>query len=243
MKILITDDEPLARDRLRRQLVEIGGLEVVGEAASGGEALELSERLRPDLVLLDIRMPGMDGLEAAMHLAAQEQPPAVIFTTAYGDHALAAFEANAVDYLLKPVRRERLEQALDKARWLNRAQLDALKQAAPAARTHVCSRLTSGIKLVPVKEIIYFRADHKYVMARHIHGEVLIEDSLKDLSREFADDFLRIHRNTLIAKSFLEGLERCPDGSYRARLRGVAERPEVSRRLVPFVKQHLLRYA
>ena len=134
MKVLITDDEPLARDRLRRLLVEIGNIEIVGEAASGGEALELSERTRPDLVLLDIRMPGLDGLEPAAHLAAQEQPPAVVFTTAYGDHALAAFEASAVDYLLKPIRRERLEQSLDKARRLNRLQLDALKRARPAAR-------------------------------------------------------------------------------------------------------------
>ena len=127
MKVLITDDEAPARERLRRLLADVGGVELVGEAASGGEALRLSERLRPDLVLMDIRMPGIDGIEAALHLSAGERPPAVVFTTAYGDHALAAFEANAVDYLLKPIRRQRLAQALDKAAVLRRAQVEAVR--------------------------------------------------------------------------------------------------------------------
>lgn len=242
MRVLITDDEPLARDRLRRLLAEMRDIEIVGEAASGREALELNAAAKPNVVLMDVRMPGIDGLEAAAHLSIQEQPPAVIFVTAYGEHALAAFEANAVDYLLKPVRRERLEQALEKARRLSEAQLGALRQASGSARTHISVRVAAGIRLIPVKEIVYFRADHKYVTLRHLQGEVLIEEPLKTLEEEFAHSFIRVHRNTLIAKSFLEGMERSIDGLYHARLRAIPDRPEISRRLAHFVKEHLLRY-
>lgn len=244
MKVLLADDEAPARARLRALLAEIGNEEIVGEAANGREALELADRLRPDVVLLDIRMPGIDGLEAAAHLAAYEQPPAVIFTTAYGDYALEAFDKHAVDYLLKPIRRQRLEEALTKARRLGRDQLGAVREAVPgaAARTHICARARGQMVLIPVKEIVYFRADHKYVTVRHLHGEVLIEEPLKDLAEEFAGRFLRIHRNTLIAVSFLAGLTKTPDGLHLAALRGVEERPEVSRRHLLELKELLRRY-
>jgi len=245
VKILLADDEAPARERLSSLLTEIGGNEIVGAAANGREALELADRLRPDVVLLDIRMPGIDGLEAATHLAGYEQPPAVIFTTAYGDYALNAFEAHAVDYLLKPIRRQRLEEALDKARRLNRDRLDAVRQALPpgkAARTHICARARGQMMLIPVDEIACFRADHKYVTVFHLHGEVLIEESLKDLDEEFAGRFLRIHRNTLIAISFLTGLIKTPDGAYVVGLRGIEERPEVSRRHLFALKELLKRY-
>lgn len=244
MRLLLADDEAPARARLRGLLDEIGGCEIVGEAANGREALELADRLRPDVVLLDIRMPGIDGLEAAAHLTGYEHPPAVIFTTAYGDYALEAFEAHAVDYLLKPIRRQRLEEALAKARRLGRARLDAVREALPgaAARTHSCARARGQMVLIPVKDIVYFRADHKYVTVRHLHGEVLIEEPLKDLAEEFVGRFLRIHRNTLIAVPFLTGLARTPEGLHVVGLRGVEERPEVSRRHLFALKERLKRY-
>jgi two-component system response regulator AlgR len=244
VKILLADDEAPARARLRSLLAEIGGNEIAGEAANGREALELADRLKPDIVLLDIRMPGIDGLEAASHLAGYEKPPAVIFTTAYGDYALEAFEAHAVDYLLKPIRRQRLEEALNRAQRLNRAQLGAVRQTLPAeaARTHICARARGQMVLIPVNEIAYFRADHKYVTVRHLHGEVLIEEPLKDLAEEFAGRFLRIHRNTLIAVSFLAGLGKTADGAYVVSLRGIEERPEVSRRHLFGLKELLKRY-
>ncbi|MBK8164086.1 MAG: response regulator transcription factor [Gammaproteobacteria bacterium] len=244
MRLLLADDEAPARARLRSLLGEIGADEIVGEAANGREALELADRLRPDVVLLDIRMPGIDGIEAAGHLAGYEQPPAVIFTTAYGDYALEAFEMHAVDYLLKPIRRQRLAEALAKARRLSRSRLDAVRDMLPGApsRTHICARARGQMVLIPVKEIIYFRADHKYVTVRHLHGEVLIEEPLKDLAEEFAGRFLRIHRNTLIAVSFLAGLTKTPDGLHMVSLRGVEERPEVSRRHLFALKELLKRY-
>ncbi len=242
MKILITDDEPLARERLRHLIGEIGAMEVVGEAGNGRECLELSCQLVPDVVLLDIRMPGMDGLEAAAHLGAGENPPAVIFTTAYGDHALAAFEANAIDYLLKPIRKQRLEQALYKAQRLNPARLQALREDSGdyQARTHICIQSRQSMQLIPVPEIIYFHADHKYVTVRHCHGESLIEESLKALEEEFGDRFMRIHRSTLVSTAFLAGVEKIP-GGHRAILRDVADRPEVSRRHLSSLKAHLNR--
>ena len=163
--MLITDDEALARERLRRLLSDVGGVELIGEAANGSEALALSERLHPDLVLMDIRMPGIDGIETALHLSAAERPPAVVFTTAYGDHALAAFDANAVDYLLKPIRRERLAQALARAAVVRRSQLQAVRAEGAQPRTHICARAAGALRLIPLDEVVYFRADQKYVAA------------------------------------------------------------------------------
>ena len=231
MKILIADDEAPARTRLRRLVEEIDGHSIVGEAANGREALLLSDKTQPDVLLLDIRMPGMDGLEAARHLATLENPPTVIFTTAYGDHALEAFAAHAIDYLLKPIRKERLAQALTHVSKLNRAQSAALTRIAVAqARGHICARLHGALQLVPVNEIAYFLADQKYITVRHSGGSVLIEESLKALETEFAATFTRIHRNALAATAHIVGLERDKAGRVYVRLRGVTERLEVSRR-------------
>lgn len=231
MKVLITDDEAPARERLRRLLDEIGGIELVGEAANGGEALELAERLQPDVVLLDIRMPGIDGLEAALHLCAGERAPAVVFTTAYGDHALSAFEANAVDYLLKPIRRQRLEQALDKAAALHRARLQAVRDSGGSGpRTHICVRGAGSLRLIPIADVIWFQADQKYVSVRHGQGTALIDDSLVALEREFADTFVRVHRNTLVARRLITGIHKSADGASRLILSACEERPEISRR-------------
>ena len=156
MRVLIVDDEKLARDRLRELLNEIGGHTVVGEGMNGNEAVEKSAALNPDVVLTDIRMPGMDGLEAAMHLMGMDNPPMVIFTTAYDQHALHAFEVNAVDYLLKPIRKDRLAAALDKAKKLTLQQLQEINQAqdSPQARTHISVHLRGNIRLVPVQDIL-----------------------------------------------------------------------------------------
>lgn len=239
MRVLITDDEAPARERLRRLLGEFADVELVGEAANGADALALSARLDPDLVLMDIRMPGIDGLEAAMHLADSERPPAVVFTTAYGDHALEAFEASAVDYLLKPIRRQRLAQALERAGTLRKAQLQAIRRRGEGARTHICVRGAGSIRLIPVGEVIYFRAEHKYTTVRHLHGAVLIDEALRSLEQEFAETFLRVHRNTLISKEYIEGIQKPGQGCHRLVLRGLEERPEVSRRHVAQVREML----
>lgn len=243
MKILIVDDEAPARGRLAALVRAVGGHDVVGEAASGAEALQCCGCWQPEVVLMDIRMPGMDGLKAAARLSHFDQPPAVIFVTAYGDHALAAFESAAIDYLVKPVRRERLAAALAKARRLNRAQLEALQLPATAlGRQHILCRRRCGVELVPIGSIHYFMADQKYVIVRHTDGEDLIEDSLRQLGDEFGDRFVRIHRKVLVARARLVGLEKRSDGRCYAVLLGRDERLEISRRHLPRVR-NLLRGA
>lgn len=244
MKILIVDDEAPARNRLAAMIAELDDYEVVGEAADGEEALVLTDRCHPDVILLDIRMPGVNGLEVAGRLSQLSRPPAVIFTTAHGDHALQAFETAAIDYLLKPVRSGRLSEALAKASRLNRAQLDALQLSEDQdGREHILCRRRSGIELVPVDNVRYFMADQKYVTVRHTNGEDLIEDSLRKLEDEFEGRFLRIHRKTLVARDRLVGLEKGSDGRSYALLdgdgEGDGERLEVSRRHLPQVRSLL----
>ena len=232
MRVLIVDDEKLARDRLRELLTDIGSYTVVGEGMNGSEAVEKSSELNPDILLMDIRMPGMDGLEAAMHLMGMENPPSVIFTTAYDQHALDAFEVNAVDYLLKPIRKDRLANALTKARKLTMRQLKEVNQAreeAPA-RTHMSVHMRGNIRLVPLPEIIYFLADSKYVVVRTAAEEHLVEDSLVNLEREFSDRFLRIHRNALVSTTFIKGIEKSPSGTWQVSLKGADKKLDVSRR-------------
>lgn len=242
MNILIVDDEPLARRRLRSLLESLPEHRVVGEAGNGLEALEACQRLRPEALLLDIRMPGLDGLSVAAQLVEREEPPAVIFVTAFGDHALAAFDTAPVDYLLKPVRRERLAEALRKARRLNRAQLDALTEARarPAEgepREHLLCRRRGVLELIPVENIRYLQADQKYVTVNHLDGEDLIEESLRKLEQEFDERFVRIHRNALVARRYLAGLDRSPDGRSVALIRDCEDRLDVSRRHLPELRR------
>jgi two-component system response regulator AlgR len=239
MKILVVDDEAPARTRLRGMLEDIEHCDVCGEAANGEEALVAAAAEQPDVMLMDIRMPGMDGMEAARHLQVLEQPPAVIFTTAYGDYALDAFETHAVDYLLKPVRRERLCEALDNARRLTRAQASGLQQAAPAgrARSRLCVRQHGNLLLIPLADIRYFQADQKYVTVRTAEASVLIEETLKALEEEFGGQFIRVHRNALVAVRYLSGLEKTPNGHFGVRLRDIDECLEVSRRHIAAVRQ------
>jgi two-component system response regulator AlgR len=248
MKIIIVDDEPLARSRLLAMITELDAGEVVGEADNGADALRLVEQAVPDIVLLDIRMPGMDGIEVARHLAATLRPPAVIFTTAYDSHALAAIESNAVDYLLKPIRKPRLQAALERATTLTRAQLAGLEAVAqesepgrgrPRTRTHISATLHGNLQLLPLGEIRFFRAEHKYVTARHPDGQLIIEDTLSALETEFAERFVRVHRNALVAKAHVRGIERDAHGHQYVRLDAVDDLVEVSRRLAPVIRRLL----
>ena len=241
MKILVVDDEKLARDRLVRILERMEGYGVVGEAAHGREAVEQAQALAPDVILLDIRMPGMDGLEAARHISQMDSPPAVIFCTAFEEHAIEAFDVQAVGYLLKPVRAADLEDALARASRANRAQLSALveEEVGSESRTHISARTRRGIELVPVDEIRYFQADQKYVTVRWPDGELLIDDTLRQLEGEFGERFIRIHRNAIVAVKFLEGLERDAQGHYQVRLRGIDDRLDVSRRHVSGLRRFI----
>ncbi len=237
LKVLIVDDEPPARERLRSLLGEIADVEVAGEARNGREALSHAHDLAPDVVLLDVRMPGMDGLEAARHLNVLEEPPAVIFTTAFDQYAVEAFEAHAVGYLLKPVRKEQLAAALTRAGRLTRAQLQRLAAGEDERRTHVAARHREGLRLIPLEEVQYFLADQKYTTVKHLKGEDLIEDSLRLLESEFSGAFVRIHRNALVGVKHLERIERNADGQYFVHLRGCAAPLPVSRRMAGELKE------
>ncbi|MCU1718007.1 LytR/AlgR family response regulator transcription factor [Pseudomonas sp. 5P_3.1_Bac2] len=242
MNVLIVDDEPLARERLSRMVSELDGYRVLEPSASNGEeALSLIESLKPDVVLLDIRMPGLDGLQVAAKLCEREAPPAVIFCTAYDEFAVEAFQVSAVGYLVKPVRPESLAEALKKAERPNRVQLAALTRPAAVAgvpRSHISARTRKGIELIPLSQVIYFIADHKYVTLRHTGGEVLLDEPLKALEEEFGERFVRIHRNALVARERIERLQRTPLGHFQLYLKGMHDEALiVSRRHVAGVRK------
>lgn len=243
MKVLIADDEPLARERLTRLVSALPGYRVLPEqAANGQEVLELVEQLHPDIVLLDIRMPGMDGLQAAARLCEMSNSPAVVFCTAHGEYALEAFAVSAVGYLLKPVRSEDLAEALAKAQKLNRLQLANLGKAGAGdsqqARSHISARTRKGVELVPIEEVFYFVADHKYVTLRHSTGEVLLDEPLKALEDEFGEHFVRIHRNALVARKRIGRLQRSAMGHFHLQLKGLPDEAlAVSRRHVPGLRK------
>lgn len=242
MRVVIADDEPLARERLRGLLAEQRGVEVVAEAADGQHALHACAEHRPDLVLLDIAMPGIDGLEAARHLAAFEPRPAVVFCTAYDAHALSAFEAEAIDYLVKPVRAERLAAALERVRTFAAGrERTGGNGATPTGqrRSHLCARLRGSLRLIPIEDVHYLHAEEKYVVVHHARGEDLIEESLKSLEDEFGERFVRIHRNCLVARHEIVELRRAPDGHVQAVLRHGKQPLEVSRRCVAGLKDTL----
>jgi len=238
LRVLIVDDEPPARERLRSMLAEAGDFEVAGEAGHGEQAIDLVDKLTPDIVLLDVRMPGIDGLEVARHLATLPEPPAVIFTTAFDEYALQAFDSEAVAYLLKPIRAEKLRAALAKAARLTRPQLQQVATAArePAHRQHIGVRGRDGLKLIPIEEVFYFHADQKYTTVKHLKGEDLIEDSLKTLEEEFSTSFVRIHRNAVVNTRYLERIARDASGQHFVHLRGLPDALEVSRRMAGDLK-------
>ena len=240
MRVLIVDDEPLARDRLRSLLAGEADVEVVAEAGDGHAALQACAEQHPDMVLLDIAMPGIDGLETARHLARLEPRPAVVFCTAYDAHALSAFDAQAIDYLVKPVRPERLAAALQRVRTFAAGSLQQGDEgSAGAARSHLCARLRGTLRLIPIEDVHYLQAEEKYVVVHHARGEDLIEESLKSLEDEFGDRFVRIHRNCLVARHEIVELRRAPDGHTQAVLRHGKQPLEVSRRCVAGLRETL----
>ena len=241
LRVMIVDDEAPARLRLRDLLGECGSelpLVVAGEAASGPAALEILSQAAADVVLLDIRMPEMDGIEVAQHLRQLEHPPAVVFATAYDDYAIRAFEVHAVDYLLKPIRLERLKAALVRARTAP-LRPEALRELARAPRTHLSAPERGRIHLIPITDVIYLKAELKYVSVRTAAREYLIEESLTRLEQEFGARFVRVHRNCLVARAAVRGFERSEEGGeahWEVVLTGVDERIALSRR-----QQHVVR--
>jgi len=240
LTLLIVDDEAPARSRMRELLADIASelpVNIIGEAENGVAALALLETQTVDVVLTDIRMPRMDGIELAEHLGGLPVPPAVIFATAYDNYAVQAFDLNAIDYLLKPVRTSRLLAALQKVRG-QRPATDALsaigRQVRGGGRTHLSSQERGRLLLVPVAEVLYFKADLKYVTARTKEREYLLDDALTHLEEEFGDHFLRLHRAVLVARDAIAGFERAADEDAEAYgwalLRGVPEKLPVSRR-------------
>lgn len=254
LRLLIVDDEAPARARLKDLLADISAELpniVVGEAADGVEALEFlahaTDSTIPgtapvDVLLVDIRMPRLDGIGLVQHLAGRKASPAVIFTTAYDQYAVRAFDLNAIDYLLKPVRAPRLLAALSKLRQQPRALPDAaaLRSLAPQGRAHLHSIERGRILLVPLADILFLRAELKYVTAQTRARQFLIEESLTHLEEEFGERFIRLHRNCLAARSAILGVEResAADGETRwtVLLRDVAEKLPVSRRQWPLIK-------
>lgn len=243
MKLVIVDDEPLARERLCRLVEEFPAWDVVGQASNGTDGLQVIRDTEPDLALLDIRMGGMDGLQLARALAELDPPPAVIFTTAYSEHALSAFDAHAIGYLLKPIRRDKLRDALSRARRPTQAQLQALEKLsrpATSTRQHILATVRDSVIRVPVEKILYFLADQKYTTVYHLHGDVLIEESLKALESSLGERFCRVHRKALVAREYIHGMERsAEDGHYYLMIRHTETRIPISRRRLAEVRRIL----
>ncbi len=242
LRVLIVDDEAPARSRMRDLLADVSvelPVTIAGEAANGREALGLAQSGEIDVVLLDVRMPGMDGIEVAQHLQKMQRPPAVIFATAYDAYAIRAFDLHAVDYLLKPIRAARLQEALARAAH-SVTPVAALQDLQQAPRACLSAAERGKVHLIPVEEVLYLRAELKYVTVRTAAREYLIEESLTRLEQEFQDVFVRVHRNCLVARAAIRGFEReggeSGEGPWQVVLADLEERIPVSRR-----QQHLVR--
>jgi two-component system response regulator AlgR len=249
-KILLVDDEPYARARLRELLGDIASQfphEVIAEAGDGRAALEAVANLAPDIVLLDIQMPLMNGIEVASHLAARPLAPSIIFVTAFDEYALRAFEVHALDYLVKPVRAPRLLESLKRTQLAAQSSQDALRSAtrqiAPQGRAHLSVHERGKVSLIALDDVLYLKAELKYVTIKTQHAEHISEESLIGLEEEFADRFIRVHRNALVARAAITGFERVDSGPddggephWEVILRGTSERLPISRRQWPAVR-------
>jgi two-component system response regulator AlgR len=245
LRVVIVDDEAPARSRMRDLLADCAAavpLVIEGEAANGRDALDLMSSRPVDVALLDIRMPEMDGIEVAQHLHRLEHPPAVIFTTAYDAYAIRAFDVHAVDYLLKPIRAARLREALSRVH-LVAPRPAVLRELQRVPRAFLSAQERGKIHLIPVGDIVYLKAELKYVTVRTMQREYLIEESLTRLEHEYADRFMRVHRNCLVARAAIRGLERATggdgdggEGHWVVLLEGCGEKIAVSRR-----QQHIVR--
>jgi two-component system response regulator AlgR len=242
MKILIADDEPLARDRLLSLIKEIQPTIETATANNGLEVLKQLPIFDPDIVLMDIKMPGLDGLETAKQISQLSTPPAIIFTTAYAEHALDAFDTQAIAYLLKPIKKEQLKKKIEACFQLNKAQ-SLHKKAQMPLRTFVSSSSQGHISRIDMDSICYFSADNKYVrviyqLDNKIH-KALIDDTLKQLEKDFAAFFIRVHHKTLVKISLLETLSHQPNGQFMLQLAHCHTLIEVSRRHVSEVRKQL----
>ncbi len=252
LRVLLVDDEPLARQRLARLLTEHDNYQIVAEAGNGQAALDWLRQHHADLVLLDIQMPGLTGLEVAEQLMAslpaQAARPAIIFCTAYDEYALNAFKVEAVDYLLKPIRKEDLSKALQKAqRWIEQQpKAESSDSNKSSTRTHISARTQQGLQLIPITEIYSFQADQKYITVNYhrdsangepVNSEVLIDEPLKLLEEEFEQFFVRIHRNALVAKDKIDRLETVDSSVHLLHLKGLNEGMSISRRHLPSVRK------
>jgi two-component system response regulator AlgR len=245
LAIFVVDDEPPARNRLKDLLTDCAGqlpLVLIGEAGNGVEALDKLSEIHADVVLMDIRMPQMDGIELAQHLNKLHKPPVIIFTTAYDSYAVNAFEQRAIDYLLKPIRLGRLFEALTRARSAVPIRSEVLQELTPEPRKNLSIHERGKIILVPIEQVLYLRAELKYITVRTIENEYLIEESLIALEKEFALRFVRIHRNCLVAKSEIEGFEKVAEtdtseAHWAVKLKGLTELLPISRRQQSLVKE------
>ena len=241
MKILVVDDEALARQRLLRLLGEVSPEHEVLEASDGHSAIVTATREKPDLVLLDVRMPGMDGIEVAASLDELHEPPAVAFCTAYDEYALQALKHHAIAYLLKPVRKDDLRDCLQSAGRINRVQLGRLREPMDADDRYVSSHTHQGLETLPLQEICCFLAEQKHVSAVSTEQTLILSDTLKELEERFGDTFVRVHRNALVALDHIERLSRRDDGSWEVVIHGLELRPAISRRHLSPLKKRLSR--
>ena len=242
LRVLLVDDEALARLRLRTLLADCDapGADVIAEAANAGEAADALKRAHFDLVLLDVRMPGMNGVLLAQTISALAQPPAVVFVTAHAEHAVQAFEVQAVDYLTKPVRLERLQQALHKAaRWVSSQRESELE----ATREHLIIQDRGRTERLPLSEVLYLKAELKYITVRTASRTYILDGSLNELEEKYAAHFMRIHRNALIARGAVRALEKHDDAEegelWAVRLNGITELLAVSRRQLGAVRDQI----
>lgn len=228
MNVLVVDDEPLARDRLIRFLQDIDAVELTNSASNAEDALQKLQAGRYDVVLLDVRMPGQSGIEVAQHIQQMAEAPAIIFCTAYDEYALQAFQVNAQSYLLKPIQRQALTDALIRSQHLTRAQISALNS--DSAVPTIVVQSGRGKERVPLSDVYYFKADQKYVSMYGVKGERVVDDSLKMLEETFSNQLIRVHRNTLVMRARVEKLKRDRDGGFWIIVNGVKEALPVSRR-------------
>jgi two-component system, LytTR family, response regulator AlgR len=244
LTVFIVDDEPPARNRLKDLLADCSAqfpLQVVGEAGNGREALDKLAETHAEVVLMDIRMPQMDGIELARHLNKLEEPPVIIFTTAYDAYAIQAFEQHAIDYLLKPIRLGRLFDALSRARDAVPIRTEVLRELTPEPRSNLSTHERGRVLLIPIEEVLYLRAELKYVTVRTAEREYLIEESLTALEKEYASRFVRIHRNCLVARNAIAGFEKGGEegeSGWLMKLKGLDEKLPISRRQLTVVKEY-----
>jgi two-component system, LytTR family, response regulator AlgR len=241
LQVLIVDDEALARSRLRTLLGECTApaAAVAGEAANSAQAMELLRRARFEVALLDIHMPGVDGLALARAIRSLPQPPAIVFVTAHAEHAVAAFDLEAVDYLTKPVRLDRLQVALQK--------VERLTQAAAGVQQALAETLViqdrGRTERVLLAEVLYFKAELKYITVRTASRSYILDASLSELEDRHAAQFMRVHRNALVARRAVRALERHEDAEegegWAVRLNGIDELLAVSRRQLSAVREAL----